>query len=355
MKVALIGLMQSGKSTLLSAVSGRPAAPMGSTDIFEEVVPVPDERLDWLEPLYQSNKKVRATIDCLDLPGLNFMDEHGRASARRQLNNARTVDMFVIVVRAFENPSVPAYRNRLDAARDLEELKTELLLADLELVTTRIDRLEKQVHKPTKTQARDKAELELQLKLQEAIESEKPISSVISGEHEMDLIRPLNFLTLKPMMAVVNVGEDRIGEAIDLGPAAAGMEVITLSAEIESELAKLDAESRAEFMADMGIGEAAASKFVQSCYATLGLISFLTVGKDEVRAWPIEKGTTALDAAGKIHSDIKRGFIRAETMAYADLQELGDEKAVKAAGKMRLEGKSYVVQDGDIINFRFNV
>lgn len=340
---------------MLSAVSGRPAAPMGSSDIVEQVVPVPDERLDWLEPLYQSNKKVRATIDCLDLPGLNFTDEHGRASARRQLNNARTVDMFVIVARAFENPSVPAYRNRVDAVKDLEELKTELLLADLELVTTRIDRLEKQVHKPTKTQARDKAELELQLKLQTAIESEKPISSVISGEHEMDLIRPLNFLTLKPMMVVVNVGEDKIGEAVDLGPAAEGMEVISLSAEIESELAKLDDESRAEFMKDMGIGEAAAHKFVQSCYATLGLISFLTVGKDEVRAWPIEKGTTALDAAGKIHSDIKRGFIRAETMAYADLRELGDEKAVKAAGKTRLEGKTYVVQDGDIISFRFNV
>ena len=355
MKVALIGMMQSGKSTLLSAISGKDAAPMGSTDIVEQVVPVPDERLDWLEPLYQSNKKVCATIDCMDVPGLNFQDEHGRTSARRLLNTVRTVDMFVIVVRAYDNPTVPAYRNRVDAVKDLDELKTELLLADLELVTTRIDRLEKQVHKPTKTQAKDKAELELQLRLQEAIEAEKPISSVISNDLEMDLIRPLNFLTLKPMMVVVNVGEDKIGETIDLGPMAEGMEVISLSAEIESELAKLDAESRAEFMSDMGIEKPAAAKFVQSCYATLGLISFLTVGKDEVRAWPIEKGTSALDAAGKIHSDIKRGFIRAETMAYADLRELGDEKAVKAAGKMRLEGKEYVVKDGDIINYRFNV
>lgn len=353
MKVALIGMMQSGKSTLLSAISGREAAPMGSSDIVEQVVPVPDERLDWLEPLYESNKKVRATIDCLDLPGLSFTDEHGRAAARRLLNQVRTADMFVIVVRAFDNPSVPAYRNRVDAAKDFEELRTELLLADLEMVTTRIERLEKQVHKPTKTQARDKAELELQLRLQEAIEAEKPIRSAIT-EDDMELVRALNFLTLKPMMAVVNVGEDRIGETIDL-PGAEGMETITLSAEIESELAKLDPEIRAEFMKDMGITESAASRFVQSCYATLGLISFLTVGKDEVRAWPIEKGTTALDAAGKIHSDIKRGFIRAETMAYADLRELGDEKAVRAAGKMRLEGKTYVVQDGDIINFRFNV
>jgi ribosome-binding ATPase YchF (GTP1/OBG family) len=229
-----------------------------------------------------------------------------------------------------------------------------MLLADLELVTTRIERLEKSVNKPTKTQAREKAELELQLKLQEAIESEKPISSVIENSLQMDLIKPLNFLTLKPIMVVANVGEDQLDAAIDLG-AGDDIEVIQLCASLESELAQLDEADRAEFMADMGLTEPASKKFIQSCYSTLGLIGFLTVGKDEVRAWPIEKGTSALDAAGKIHSDIKRGFIRAETMAYADLKELGDEKAVKAAGKARLEGKAYTVQDGDIINFRFNV
>ena len=229
-----------------------------------------------------------------------------------------------------------------------------MLLADLELVTTRIERLEKSVNKPTKTQAREKAELELQLKLQDAIESEKPISSVIENSLQMDLIKPLNFLTLKPIMVVANVGEDQLDEAIDLGTGD-GIEVVQLCASLESELAQLDEADRAEFMADMGLTEPASKKFIQSCYSTLGLIGFLTVGKDEVRAWPIEKGTSALDAAGKIHSDIKRGFIRAETMAYADLKDLGDEKAVKAAGKMRLEGKAYTVQDGDIINFRFNV
>jgi ribosome-binding ATPase YchF (GTP1/OBG family) len=163
-------------------------------------------------------------------------------------------------------------------------------------------------------------------------------------------------LTLKPMMVVVNVGENQLDKTFDLTKAAgAGVEVIGLCASIESELAKLDAESRREFMADMGLKESASIKFVQSCYKTLGLVSFLTVGKDEVRAWPITAGTSALDAAGKVHSDIKRGFIRAETMAYADLKHLGEEKAVKAAGKMRLEGKTYIVHDGDIINFRFNV
>jgi GTP-binding protein YchF len=354
LKVALIGLMQSGKSIVLSAISGKEPAPMGSMDLHEQMVSVPDDRLDWLTELYQPKKTVHATVDCMDMPGIFFMDEHGRTAARKFFNQVRTVEMFVVVVRAFDNPSVPAYRNSVNPARDLEELRTEMLLADLELVTTRIERLEKSVHKPTKTQAREKAELELQLKLQEAIESEKPISSVIENDLQMDLIKPLNFLTLKPIMVVANVGEDQLDEAIDLGTGD-DIEVIQLCASLESELAQLDIESRVEFMADMGLTEPASKKFVQSCYSTLGLIGFLTVGKDEVRAWPIEKGTSALDAAGKIHSDIKRGFIRAETMAYADLKELGDEKAVKAAGKMRLEGKTYTVQDGDIINFRFNV
>jgi ribosome-binding ATPase YchF (GTP1/OBG family) len=160
---------------------------------------------------------------------------------------------------------------------------------------------------------------------------------------------------MKPMMVVVNADENELDKQFDLGPSAEGLEAITLCASLEHELAQLDEESRVEFMADLGITKLAAAKFVQSCYKTLGLVSFLTVGKDEVRAWPIEAGTSALDAAGKIHSDIKRGFIRAETIAYADMQEYGGEKECKAAGKTRLEGKTYVVEDGDIINFRFNV
>ncbi|MBM4104233.1 MAG: redox-regulated ATPase YchF [Planctomycetes bacterium] len=355
MKVALIGLYQSGKSTILSAISGK-EAPAGSTEIHEQIVPVPDERLDWLAGLYQPEKIVRATVDSLDLPGLSFVDEHGRAAARRLFGSIRTADLFVVVVRAFESDSVAKYRDRIDPAKDLEELRTEFLLADLELVMTRIEKLEKQVHKPTKTQMQDKVEFDLQLKLQRALEAEQPISSAIHSNLEMEIIKPLGFLTLKPMMVVVNVGENQLDKTFDLPKAAgAGMEVISLCASIESELAKLDADSRKEFMADMGLKESAAVKFVQSCYKTLGLISFLTVGKDEVRAWPIPAGTSALDAAGKVHSDIKRGFIRAETMAYNDLKQLGEEKAVKAAGKMRLEGKTYIVHDGDIINFRFNV
>lgn len=356
MKAALIGLLQSGKSTILSAVSGRALPAPGTVVIEEAIVPVPDARLDWLTDYYKPKKTVHATIDCLDVPGFNFADEHGRAAARRLINQIRTVDMLVMVVRAFDDPSVPAYRNSVNPARDLAELKTELLLADLELVTTRIEKLEKQVHKPTKTQAQDKIELALQKKLQEAIEAEKPISSAIETEAELRTIKSLGFLTLKPMAIAVNVGEDDPNAKIDLGQdAESPVPAVSICAKLEHELAQLDEESRGEFMADLGLSESATGKFVAGCYGAMGLISFLTVGKDEVRAWTIKDGTIAHDAAGKVHTDIKRGFIRAETFAYDDLVEHGDEKALKAAGKIRLEGKEYVVQDGDVISFRFNV
>ena len=356
MKVALLGLLQSGKSTILASLSGRAIPPIGSTSIEEAIVQVPDDRLDWLTEHYKPKKTTYATVDCLDLPGFNFADEHGRTAARRLINQIRTVDMLVLVVRAFENPAVPPYRNSVNPAKDLAELQTEILLADLELVTTRIERLEKQVHKPTKTQAHDKTELALQKKLQETIEEEKPISSAIETEAEREMIKSLGFLTLKPMAVAVNVSEDKLKQKFDFTDVIdSSVPVITICAKLEHELTQLDTDSRKEFMADLGLAESATAKFVETCYCALGLISFLTIVSDELRAWPIKQGITALDAAGKVHSDIKRGFIRAETFSFEDLKELGSEKALKTAGKIRLEGKDYVVKDGDIINFRFNV
>ena len=352
MKLGLIGLLQSGKSTLLSALSGKAVPPVGSVSIEQAVVSVPDERIEWLSKLYNPKKKAYATIECLDIPGFSFAEESSRAAARKLINQIRTVDMLVLVIRAFESSTVPPYNGKVDPQRDLLELKTEILLSDLELVANRVEKLEKEIKKPSKRQGQDKAELDLMLKFQAALEEEKPMSTVVQSEEELELIRSFGFLTLKPMMAVINIGENQIGQEIKLDT---DMQTISLSAEIECELSQLDAESRVEFMKDLGITESAALKFVESCYSTLGLISFLTSGPDECRAWTIKKGTTAVDAAGKIHSDIKRGFIRAETISYADINALGDEKAVKAAGKARLEGKNYIVQDGDIINFRFNV
>ncbi len=338
--------MQSGKSTLFSAISGKAMLPAGTTNIEQAVIASPDERVEWLTNLYKPKKTVHATIECLDVPGLNFSDDHGRAAAKRLIDQIRIVDMIALVIGAYDDSANPA--------KDLIDLRTELLLTDLALVTTRIEKLEKDAHKPSKTQAHDKAELELHKKLQAAIESEKPISSVVTSDTELEMVRALGFLTLKPMVVAVNIGEGGEEQKLQI-PGDASTPIISVCAKLEYELSQLDAESKKQFMSDLGITESAAGKFVHACFKTLGLISFLTVGPDEVRAWPIKQGTTAFDAAGKIHSDIKRGFIRAETFAYSDIKQLGDEKAVKAAGKFRLEGKEYLVRDGDIINFRFNV
>lgn len=356
MKAALLGLSQSGKSTLISAISGKAMPPAGSVNIEEAIVPVPDTRVDWLTEVYKPKKTTYATIDCLDLPGFNFSDEHGHAAAKRLINKIRNVDLLVFVVRAFQEPNVPHYKGSINPERDLVELKTELLLADLELVTTRIENLESQLRKPTKTIARDKAELILQKKLQETIEAEKPLSSAIENEEELSMVKSLGFLTLKPVVVAVNISEEQMNEKFDLAALLdTSAVVIQIVVKLAYELSLLDRQSRAEFMAELGVTSSAADKFVKACFSALGMISFLTHVSNEVRAWPIKKSTTALDAAGKIHTDIKRGFIRAETIAFDDLKQLGDEKAVKAAGKIRLEGKDYIVQDGDIINFRFNV
>ena len=356
MKTALIGPLQSGKSTLFAAISGRAIAPTGTMTIEEAIVSVPDERIEWLNEYYKPRKKVYASIDCLDIPGFNFNDEHGRAAARKLINGIRTVDLLVLVIRAFQNPAVPPYKNSVDPARDLQDLKTELLLSDLELVSTRIDKLEKQSSKPSKTQAQDKTQIELFKRLQQTIEQEQPISSAVRDDQETEMVKSLGFLTLKPMVVAVNSGEDNKNQTFDFSKIIdSTIPVIYICAELDYELSKLDQASRRDFMAELGISESAVSKFVRSCYSAMGLISFITVVHNELHCWPVREGTAALDAAGKVHTDIKRGFIRAETFNFEELKKLGDEKAVKAAGKIRLEGKDYIVRDGDIINFRFNV
>ncbi len=356
MKVALLGLLESGKSTLFSAVTGRPLAPVGSIAVEEAMLSVPDARLDSLAALYKPKKITHAAIDCIDLPGFSFIDDHGRHAAKHNLEKIRTVDLIVPVVRAFDDQSIPPYRNRIDPAEDLAELLTELLLADLELVTTRIEHLEKHLSKPGKHPPTDKAELELHKKLQQTIEAEKPIRSAIANDAELELIKSLGFLTLKPMVVAVNVGENDLAKTFAFADVAPpDTPVVTICAKLQYELTQLDDESRTAFMADLGITESAVVKFVHACFKALGLICFLTVVSGELRAWPIHQGTHALDAAGKVHSDIKRGFIKAETISFDDLMSLGSEKACRAAGKIRLEGKDYVVRDGDVINFRFNV
>jgi hypothetical protein len=357
MQVALIGLSQSGKSSLFSAITeGHTHSDAGlSHQIDKAIVKVPDHRVDQLTQIYKPKKHTYATIEFLDLPGLSFLEESTRHEARRIVAQARQAAMLVVVVRAFQNDSVACYRDRMDPVKDLEELHSELFFADLEMVVNRIDRLEKQIQKPIKSTDQDKRELALMQRCSEALENMRPLSEVIDNEEEEKIVRSFGFLSLKPMRVVVNTNEDKLADTCPVTAEQAGGEPILLSARLEAELAELDESEREEFLKDMHVTEIARDRLIQMCYRTLNLISFLTVGEDEVRAWTISAGCPAVEAAGEIHSDIERGFIRAETVSYDDFMAAGDMKGVKAAGKARLEGKTYLVQDGDIINFRFNV
>lgn len=356
MRVGFIGPPQSGKSTLFAAVArgegsgvdlSRPDQP------HLAVVKVPDDRLTWLAELYRPRKTTPADLELLDLPGFDLSDEPGRNRARVHWPAMRQCDALALVVRAFPGENVPAYRGRIDPVADLEELRAELLFADLEQVAARVEKLEASVKKPTPRRDEQLRELELMRRIREALENEKTVSDAISHETEDKLIRSFGFLSQKPALAVINCGENDVKATKE--ESFAGMPILRLSAQIEEEIAELPPAERDAFLADLGLTISAGDRLIRACYQRMNLISFLTVGEDECRAWTIPAGTDAVTAAGKIHSDIARGFIRAETVSYDHFRAAGDMKAAKAAGHVRLEGKTYVVQDGDIINFRFNV
>jgi len=338
MRVALTGPPQSGKSTLFAAVA---EAGGSHVDISRPdqphlaVVKVPDERLDWLAELYQPKKVVHAELEFLDLPGFDLRDDPSRSRARAHWPALRQSDMIVMVVRGFANDAVAPYRGRVDPQGDVEELLAEMLFADLDQVAARIEKLEAAVRKPTSRRDEQMRELELMRRLGETLEAEKPVAEAVHNESEARLLRSFAFLSQAPELA--------------------GLPCIALSAKIEEEIAQLSPEDRGEFLADLGVQSPARDRLLRACYERLDLVSFFTFKSDECRAWTIPSGADAVTAAEQIHSDIARGFIRAETVAYEDLRAAGDMKAAKAAGKVRLEGKTYVVQDGDVINFRFNV
>jgi len=357
-QAALVGLSQSGKSTLFRAVTeGHVHVGAGTAhQVDKAVVKVPDERVERLVAALKPKKTTYATIEFLDLPGLSFVEESGRHEARRIVAQARQADMLMLVVRAFGDEGVAANRGRVDPAQDLAELRTELALADLEMVANRIDKLEKASAKPTPHVEEEKRELALLQRCGAALENLEGLRSVIGTSEDEKLVRSFGFLSLKPVLVVVNVGEESLGQASPLpAEGAGGAATLVLSAKWEAELAALAPEERTAFLQDLGVQEIARDRLVQACYRSLNVISFLTYASEEVRAWTVPAGGTALEAAGAIHSDMQRGFIRAETVHWSDFAALGDFKALKSAGKMHLEGKTYVVQDGDIITFRFNV
>jgi len=354
MKVALIGPPQSGKSSLFTAASGQvhEAAHAGQEQVA--VVKVPEPRLELLAEIEKPKKWTYATIDLLDTPAIDLSSPAGRNEFNRLVPSLRDCNGLVAVVRAFDDPSVPPHRGRIDPAADLKELHGELIFADLAQVANRLERLDDKRRKRNRLEESEKREHALLSRCQEALEAERPVREVIETDQDERTVRSFAFLTLKPLVVVVNVGEAEAAEPRPIA-AMAAYEPLYVCAKVEAEIAQLDPADRPAFLADLGLAQPARDRLVHAIYQRIGLIAFLTGGPQEVRAWALPAGTPAIEAAGNIHTDMARGFIRAEVVAYDDLADAGDMKAAKAAGKVRLEGKQYILQDGDVVLFRFNV
>lgn len=353
MKVGIIGFARSGKTTIVNALTGSRAAvgAFGSRDANIATIKVPDARVDALAEVYKPKKKTYAEIEFVDIAP-NESGGEQRALDSAALNLLKNADALVHVVRAFESENVMHPRGSVNPARDCQFLEEELQISDLAIIERRLERLEKE--------GRRDREHELLTSCQSHIESGQSLRSLDLSAPEVKMLQGYTFLSLKPLMLLGNYGEGQIGEDNPSGLADFAAEhnlmLIEFCGEMEMEVAELPDEERAAFREDLGLGEESRTRFIQAAYGMLGLMSFLTAGEPEVRAWTIHKETRAVDAAAVIHSDIQRGFIRAEVVHYDDLMANGGHLAkAKEAGKMRLEGKEYLVQDGDVILFRFNV
>lgn len=360
MKLGLIGFPACGKTSLFNAVTGSTQAVgqySATPGVHLATVRVHDKRMYRMKEIYKPKSFVLAHMECEDVSGLIDGKGEQKEISAAVLGNVRQVDAIVHVVRAFESSAVPHVLDSVDPKRDMAETVSELLFADLAQCEQRIKKLRVQSAKPTKTQEQDKKELALLEKLHALLENGKPVKEFqVANDDEGKIVAAFQFLTAKPLMTVFNVGES------DLGPGNKAEQLekefpgsIALCAKLEMELAQLSDEEREMFLKDLGIKDLAAPRLVTQVYSALGLLSFFTVGEDEVRAWTIHKGDNAQQAAGKIHSDLAKGFIRAEVFTYADLDAAGgDERVMKAQHHLRLEGKEYRVCDGDILNIRAN-
>lgn len=361
MEIGIVGLPTVGKTTvfnLLTQANLSTAAFMsGKAEAHTRIARVPDPRIDYLTEMWRPRKTTFAQIRVTEVPGLVQGSSQGMGVGNTFLGAIRQVDALVHVVRAFASEEVLHPDGSINPRRDIDTVNLELLLADLQLVENRIKRINE-----GKKKKEQELELALMERLQQALESEQPVKSLSLRPEERGLIAGYAFLTERPQILVINLDEaqfksgDWPGKAEVQGYAAERkLPLLEVCARIEMEISQLDGADAALFMEDLGITESGISRLARAAYDHLGLISFLTVGEDEVRAWTIRHGTTAKEAAGKIHSDIERGFIRAEIVAYADLRAAGSMAKAREQGHFRLEGRDYIVQDGDIINFRFNV
>jgi GTP-binding protein YchF len=359
-KICIVGLPQSGKSSLFSALTGAStdSALARGTDPVA-VVKVPDPRLEWLASIFEPKKKTAAAIEFVELQGISAGDDRQTAFSEQFLGKLRTADALLAVVRSFRDPAVPHPLGKVDPRRDLAALETEFLLSDMSIVENRVDRLRKQV--AAKASDRDVRELAALEKCRTTLDAETPLRELALSDDEENLLRGFRFLTRKPLIAAVNLDEDEIRrEAEVLAPfmdwaCRPRVAAVGLSACIESEIRQLSDKDAPQFRSDFGIESSALDRLIATTYRMMGLISFFTVGSDEVKAWTVSDGTVATRAAGVIHSDIERGFIRAEVVSYEHFVVRGDLAGCRTDGTLRLEGKAYPVRDGDIINFRFAV